>query len=427
MPITLTPEQAASFVPDAPAAPAPAQAPGTPVALTPEQEASFVPDANQPVNILRDFSSDQLASLAGQDKTFNLVAAYDELPQAERTPEMLAKVQEAYKQVIQQPWYKSTPVVSGLVAGDLGQTIEGVKQVGQNIAGMAAGAGKYIGNVAGVAAGNAAGLVAPLFGVDEASRAQNELETQRRAAEAIAGTEAGVAGLVHQGGQIVGTLSRATGLAKPLAKYSPEEKQADFLDALSKHQIQKETMSGHGPLLSNIPSAAANVRNLEAAGMPVRPEEVSAMASGDPLTFMLFGQGMGAATGAAKFVGADIAARTGADALIAKLPTATKIADAAQTVGGKLIQGAGKTAEVGALAAEKSAPFIGAAAGSTVAAHVPVLGELPMGLGHIAGAVEGWRAGKSLATSIHKMGQSLKGITMSGANIANDTITGAYE
>lgn len=423
MPLTLTPEQKASFVPETPAA-APA-----PIALTPEQLASFQPDAEQPpqaINVVKDFSVDQLLELAKQNKTFNPVTAYAELPEAERTPEILAKMGEVRNKLEQISMLDTTPVVSGLWHGDLGETVEGVKQVGGTVAEMAKGGAKWIGNVARVGVGNVAGAAGTLLGYDEQALTQNALETKRAAAESIAGLEAGGAGLVNMGRQVVGGTWRALPFTKPVRNFTPEEKQKDFLDALSRHQIQQETLSGHGPILSNpyIPIAAENVRDLEAAGMPVRPEEVSSLAAGDPLSFMLFGKGLGAVTGGAKFAGAKAIEKIpGAEALVSKLPSA---ADVAQAAGGRIVQGLGKTAEGGAFVAEKTAPVVGAIGGAAASKAVPGLGEIPI-ISNVLGAGAGYKLGKSVATDLHKLGQNLKGISAAGKNIAQDTITGSYE
>ncbi len=415
----MSPEQVAA----ADAAPA---VPNNVQTMTPAQMAAA--DAAPPVqaevpgaqNVLRDMSVDQIVDLVKADPTFNVVAAFRDDPTLRDDPTMWAKAQEAYNRVKSDiGWMESTPVVSGLVAGDLGKTLEGVKQVGGTLAEMAKGGAKWIGNVAGVASGEVADAAATALGVDPAAIRESQLETQRRAAETIAASESGVLGLSHVPGQVLGAIGRATGIAKQFKDYTPAEKQQDFIDAVTRHDVQKGFAAGEGPLQ----------KLTGGSQLPVRPEEVQSMAAGDPVSFLLFGAGMEAAGAAGKAglgLAADIAPVTAGKvaSLVEKLPDA---ADLAQTAGGRMIQGTGITASGALKVAEKTAPLAGAAAGIGVAAKLPILGEVPIA-SNLFGAAAGYKYGKAAATQLHKFGEGIKNtFTAAGKNIAEGKISGSYE
>lgn len=407
MPLTLSPEDVAALQPVPESA-----------ALTPEDVAQLTPvQPEGAMNIFHELSAEELADMARKNPDFDIAQTIHDDPSLKNDFVAQQKAADAFN-LLKRDYFEGTPVISGIKHGDLGETLSGVGTLAKNVAGMAGGMVKYAGNIAEVAGGELGSAAEHIFGFGTPeSRAQHQLDIQRQAVESIAGTETAIQGLIHQAGQIGGVAARMTPLAKQLKDYTPEERLQDFQKALFQKQLQKEASVGQGPLVSAVGSEV--VKRLEAAGKPVRPEEVAYLAGGDPLSFMLFGKGMKGAGAVARATGISGAASAVANKIAAQLPTAT-------VAGGNVIKAAGKTAEAATTGAEKISPVLGAAGGVTAAAHIPVIGEA-FGLGHVAGALEGWRAGKAFATSLHKFGQKLSGIAAAGENIAKNTITGAYE
>lgn len=291
----------------------------------------------------------------------------------------------------------------GFQLADLPSAGQAVKAVGQAGAGIA----KQLFNYAQIAAEPFQSLAGYLTGQGDEFQTELSKLNERKQVETAAGTEAAISGLAGLPGKAVGkavhAVGEATGLAKPYTQQTAEEKSKAFFDALGQAQTASEISKGKGGLVGNI--AGETVKELEARGEAPRPEEVETLAAGDPLSFVLFGKGFGAAGNlAAKAVPQSVKVLASkAAAPLAAAETAPEV------IGGRLIQAAGKTVETlgkGAKAVVQ-APGTGAGAiGGALAAGNP---------GVALGLAVGKPVAKAIAGGVQSVGEKIASF---GKNVA---------
>jgi hypothetical protein len=195
-------------------------------------------------------------------------------------------------------------------------------------------------------------------------------------------------------------------------EWTPEEQKTRLYELVGKGQVQEDMSTGHGPLLSAVGGEV--IKDLEAAGMPVRPEEVAKLAPGDPASFWLFGKGF---QGAHKAAGAGLkAVAPGAVGAVGRL---------AETAGQKLAGLAGGATQVAGKATELAGKGIEAVA---PAAQVvaPIAGGVSYGVpGAIAGLASGRAAARNLARAGRGIEQVGEALSKQGAEIAGKSaVTG---
>lgn len=369
-----------------------------PATLTPEETAEFnkleqtAAPANKPINPIKDLSSQELFELSTKDPdNFDLVHEVLNQPGIENDAAVMEKVEQAHN-LVKQRGFKM-------------EDLPGPKKIGKTVVDTVAGFGRQAWNYAnaGVAQGMSIGAAA--LGAPQSFSDALDTEAQHRVAENIAGSESAVTGLYEMGkrgvekfGQTTEKISRKLGgvsTTKLFSEYTPEEKHQDFKKALEAAREQKEILRGHGPVLQAAGSEV--VKDLEAQGKPINPEETQKLAAGDPFSWWAFGkalkpieEGVGAVAKLSP-VGIDL----------------TKGASKALGETGESLAGAGKV--YSALEAMSSP-----AVGKTVGAVAGGVGGAVTGtkLGHpiagvTAGITTGARAGQLIAGGIRKTAQTV--------------------
>lgn len=373
-----------------------------------EYEAKAAALESQKANPLRDLDSASLAELASKDPEFNIPQEFARQPDLHGDPATVQKVADAYHAVRQR----------GFQASDL----PGPKKIVGTVYDVAKGFGKQAWNYAQALVGTPlASAVGQVTGQGpEFQSALGDIGT-RQVAENIAGTEqavTGTAGMAERFGQ---KLARGTGLAKPLEQYTPEEKQKALFDAVGTARTQQEIATGHGGFMT--PVGGEVVKELEEAGKPVRPEEISATAAGDPFSWWAFGK---AFHGAGKLVPGAVT-QLGERATAAAGDLAAKTAgNVAQAVGGAA-RGVGSAAEFVAPAAKVVVPI--AVAGKAIAkGEMPSLEEL-LASGLVIKNLEHFgEAARALGSKIGGLGKQVAGetpVTSPYAQLARDTLQAA--
>lgn len=314
-------------------------------------------------------------------KAFDPVQFAQSNPGRATDPDAVAKLADVHAQSRER----------GFELSDLPSPGQAVKAVAHAGAGIA----KQLFNYAQIAAEPFQSLAGYLTGQGPEFQTELAKLNERRAVETAAGTEAAVSGLATLPGKALGKAIQATGLVKPYTQQTAEEKSKAFFDALGQAQTAAEVSQGRGALVGTI--AGETVKELEAAGTPVRPEEVETLAAGDPLSFVLFGKAFGAAGNlAAKAVPQSVKVLAGKAATAAE-----PLAAAPEAVGGRLLQAAGKTVEMLGKGAKAvvTAPGTGAGAiGGALAAGNP---------GVALGLAIGRPVAKGIAGGVQSVGENV--------------------
>lgn len=412
--IKLTPEQIASFQPAAdpvfpnpsmgndngiPATPQPASnnlPPGTKVKLDPAQAAAFRKSTGQ-LDPLLDFTSDQLASLQQQTPEFNPVQEFSNRPEAQ-TPDIKQKVADAFHiaRTTQNFGKQFLGIEPG--AGVAENALNIGEKIGTTAWDIAKGFGKQAWNYAqGFATPVGAMITAP-FTTPETTKNMLDIG-QRQIAENLAGSETAIAQAGKMTSEAGKFIARGTRLQKPLAQYGPEDKLAALDSELAANRIFKATESGKGPILSAVGSTV--VKDLENAGLPIRPEETQALAAGDPFTWYAMGKAFHGAGGLVP-EGVSAMASRGANA----------VGDFAAKYGGKTVEGIADLANMGANAVAKVAPVASAVLGAVKGAEL----HGPAGL--VTGAGLGYKAGKGIAEGLKNVGAKAESVSQIGEQIS---------
>lgn len=239
-------------------------------------------------------------------------------------------------------------------------------------------------------------------------------QAARQAGETIAASEHAIMGGLLSGEKAVHWLRRTTGVEKPRAEYTDEEKIRELHQKIGDADILDKISQGKGPLLGATEESRAKTEDLAKAGFPIRPEEVTAMAVGDPFAW----EGMGAVFGGA---GKIVKLATPRFATVAGARAMAGLSQAAPKVAGGLVQAVGATGEVAAKTVEKTAPVAG------------VIGGAYSGFAHfgapglVGGIALGEKAGERIAVGAAKAGTAAKAVTEAGKALrAGGAMPGAY-
>lgn len=360
-------------------------------ALTPEQQAEYIASggfrltpeqlaAAQPAGIdaLRDFTPEQLVSAQVQDPdNFDMVAALRARPNFQRDPKTVNNVANAFNLLKQR----------GIL-----QDLPGPSRIAHTLYDAARGFGKQVWNY--VSALDAVGRVA-VPGLTPEQRAEIQRGAQQRVAENISGSELAVRGVGHLAAGIGKFIGRKTGITKDFQHYTDSEKLADLWDAIERGETEQRVASGHGTVLEL--TGPEVVKELEATGHAVRPEESSILALGDPVSWYTMGRGFG-------LVGKALPA----------LPLG-ELAQASAKAVGATVTGAGRVAQGTAKVVEKAAPLTGAAVGAVKgSAFAP-------GVGTFGGLFAGYKAGEVVSTYARKAGKQAAKVAGLGRQISGKT------
>jgi hypothetical protein len=348
-----------------------------------------------PLNPLRDLSAPEIADLAAADsENFEIVSAFRQQKNLWKDPAIVQKVADAHNLIKQR----------GFSLADLPSP---KKAVGMAVD-VAKGFLKQGYNYGAAAVETAMGIGADITGREGIAR-ELEQQAQRRIAENIAGSEQALFGLAEMGERAIQKGARAVGIAKPLEAKTPQEKISDLWKAVGSGETQEDIARGQGGFLQ--PVGGEVISELAAAGKPVRPEETSALAAGDPFSFYAFGKGFQLASGAVPTVARTAAAQVG-----------QRVAAGAEKAAGVATQAAGKLTELGGQAlqvAGKSAP-IASAVGAAVSG-APISALAIMGGGTAAG-----RTAQVVGKGVQRAGQTIQevGRQVSGKPIVSATAQG---
>lgn len=344
---------------------------------TPEEKAAYEQQFGPPpINPIRDLTSQELVDLQVADKDhFDLVSSFRQNKDLWGDQSIIQKVADANNLLKQRGFSFSdlpTPTKALGMAWD-----------------VAKGFGKQLWNYGTAAVTTGMGIAADVVGSPMAR--EFEQEAQRRVAESIAGSEQAVFGLAETGKRALEKTARATRLSKPLTAQTPEERVADLWSSVGIGEIQEDISKGKGGFLE--PVGGEVIRELEAGGRPIRPEETTALAAGDPFSFYAFGKAFQVAGDAAR---AAIPARARAAATQFIEKSAEKTAGAATQATGKLTEIGGKAVEV----AGKAAPIVSGAA--AIASGEPLAGLAILGGGTVAG-----RTAQAIGRGAQRAGQAI--------------------
>jgi hypothetical protein len=396
--VKLTPEQVAQAQPDPafetakpvqpvqPTQPADPFPVGSRISLTPEQASEARKQTGQ-FDPLVDFTSDQLAELQTQNPDFNLVQAVAARPDVQQKIGMPQKFADAFNTLRQK--------------GTFGAQLD-IKKVPGQLFDIAKGFGKQAWNYAQALATPVGAGVAAATGASPDVVSGMFTQGQRQVAENIAGSEAGMSGLGNTISAGAKWLARRAGLSKPLDQLTPEERFANFNDALATAKAAKEISTGHGPL--NTLGGQGLAEELKAAGVPVRPEQVQELAAGDPFSWELMGS---------LFHGAGSAIPAVASEKVGQ--AAAGLGNLAAKVGGQTIETAADVTKLGLDAASKVAPVAGAITGGLKggALHGPA--------GLATGAALGYKGGQIASEGLLKAGKTAGNVSQIGEQIAGKT------
>lgn len=351
------------------------------ITLSPEQEAQYNQvatfNSSGDFNPLRDFDANQIFELAVQDPdNFDIASEFSRQPELHGDAAQVQKAADALHLIRQR----------GFTLSDL----PGPKKIAGAAVGIAKGFGKQALNylTAGVNVGGA--MVSDFFGKTGTADALLQ-ESQRRIAENLAGTESAVTGLSEMAQRGAGKIARGVGLSKSLEEFTPEDKVKELFDAAGKVQNQQEIAQGKGAFLTGVGGEV--IKELEEAGKPVRPEEVSALAPGDPFSWWTFGKALGQTGRLVPTPVKAAAARVG-----------EKVGEAATVVGGKSIQALGEATRLTAKGVEKVAPAVGLVKGAAEAGPL--------------GALAGLKAGELVRPITRRVGAAGAGLAQIGKDIA---------
>lgn len=386
--------------------------------LTPEQEAAYWQAAGRPkptapavqeFDPFKELDADGLAKLAVDDpEHFDVTSSYyhatKENPELLKDQKLVQTVADATQALEDRGFQPSD--------------IPGVPAMAHMAKDVAVGLGQNIWNlVSGTVIGGVANLVEKRYGkgivgeeslggplaveITRALAGDIKQEQQRKVAESWAGTETSITGMQQQAGRAV---KKVIGKAQEVATGLPgtfgmmgiktpttsEERVKKLFGKIGELQAIEAASAGKGPFMQTVGGHV--IKELEEAGKPIRPEEVSKVAAGDFFTFWAYGK---AFHGISRL-----------EPVYKKLAGVTGLSEA---TGGKLteafgttVRGAGEVTKLGAQAAEavaKVAPAAGFVAGGIKGAAVG--GELIGGPSSaIGGAALGYKGGQMLKKAI---------------------------
>lgn len=307
-------------------------------APTPEEIAEYEKTASQTpiqgLNPVRDLSADELFELATKDPdNFHLESELERNKDLWGDPNTVQKVADVSQRI-----------------ADRGFTFEdlpGPKKIARSVFDIAKGFGKQAWNYAQALIGTPiAGAVGEVTGQGPGFQTALAQEGQRQVMENIAGTEQAVTGLAIMGEKLVNKAARLAG-----ATTTPEQRVKNLWGRVGRIQQEQEIAKGKGGFLE--PIGGEIRKELEAAGKPIRPEEVQTLAAGDPFTFWTFGK---AFQGISKVV----PIRVGQ----AIERAAAKAGPVVEQAAGKTLQAAGVLTELGGKTAQVFGPTAGAIVGT---------------------------------------------------------------
>lgn len=369
---------------------------GDTITLTDEEAAqlSLTEPAPAP-SPLESLSAQELADFSVQTKgDFSPLTDFRQRKDLWGNPELVNKVAEANNLI----------KARGFSLADLPSP----KQAAAGVIDVVEGVGKYAYNLASASVGAPlADIVSTVVGGPDVGAELSDLR-QSQIAENIAATETAVTGLSQMAERGAKKIFRALPGTKTLSEFSPDEKLSDLWADVGKADVMEAATSGKGAFLGSPLVGKHVVEELEKRGVPVRPEEVSELAAGDPVSFWAFGkafQGLGK-------IPVPIPVKAGAAAVGA---TAGEVLTKAA---GKTVTGAGKAAEVVGKAAQKPSVVTGAAVTGALLTGGNVLSALG-GATAIKGVIK--LAGRVAAKSGEKLadlGRQVSGVTPVRSNLA---------
>lgn len=345
-----------------------------------------------PLNPIRDLSAPELADLASADKeNFELVSAFRQNKDLWADQNIVRKVADAHNLIKQR----------GFSLSDLPTPKRAVGMAWD----VAKGFGKQLWNYGSASVETAMGIGADLTGQEGIAR-ELEQQAQRRVAENIAGSEQALFGLAEMGERAIQKGAREVGVAKSLEAKTPQEKISDLWKAVGTGETQEDIGRGAGGFLQ--PVGGEVIAELAAAGKPVRPEETTALAAGDPFSFYLFGKALGPL------------GRIGAVPILSR--AGARVAAGAEKAAGGITQAAGKLTELGGQAlqvAGKAAP-VASAVGAAIS------GEPISALAIVGGGTAAGRTAQVVGKTVQRAGQTVQeiGRQVSGKPIVSATAQG---
>lgn len=368
---------------------------GEEIILSPEEEAQLtVPVAPVEQSPLESLSAQELFDFSVQTKgDFSPLQEFRQRKDLWGNQELRQKVADANDLIEKRGFDRSDLSIKNAVKG---------------VWDVAKGIGKYAYSQAASNVGAPlAALVSDVVGGPDVGVELGDI-SRRQIAEATAATETAVTGLsqmAERGGQKV---ARGLGLAQPLEDRTPEDRVKALWDAVGKADVLDAAVSGKGAFLGSPLVGKYVVEELEKRGVPVRPEEVSELAAGDPVSFWAFGkafQGLGKIPVPAPVKAGAAAVGAAAGEVLTK-------------AAGKTVTGAGKAAEVVGKAAQKPSVVTGAAVTGALLTGGNVLSALG-GATAIKGGIK--LAGRVAAKSGEKLadlGRQVSGATPVRSNLA---------
>lgn len=323
-----------------------------PVTLTPQETAEF--EATEagpaPLNPIHDLNAQEIFDLATNDTSFDIAAEFTRNKDLWGDQAIVQKTADAFH-MLRQRGFKLSDLPSP------SKVVGAVADIGKGFL-------KQAKNYASAALSPVVGAVGELTGQDAGFHEAVGQDAQQKVAENIAGSEASVSGLADMASRGVGKIARGLGISKSLDEYSPEEKVKELFAATGPVEQQQEIAKGKGAFLT--PVGGEVVKELEQADKGVRPEEVAALAPGDPLAWWTFGKALGNVGKAIPF-----------KPQLAK--AGEKIGEAATVAGGRTIQALGEATRVGSKVVGKVAPIVGAIKGGIEAGPLGVLAGTKVG------------------------------------------------
>ena len=380
-----------------------------PIQLTPEEIAAYESAASQAaptgINPIRDLSADDLFKLATEDKdNFDLVGEFRRNKDLWGDQNIVQKIADVNNRVKQR----------GFELSD----IPGPGKIAHTVFDIAKGFGKQAWNYANALIGAPiAGAIGEITGDASQPGFHTELaqEGQRRVMENLAGTEAAVHGMARMGEKLVRKVTFANeGL-------TADQKVTDLWKDVGTGDVEEDITKGKGGLLTPI---GANVREeLEAAGKPIRQEEVQALAAGDPASFWTFGKafqgvgkGLARAKEAVRPLVPEVVSKT-AETVAAKIPTAEQVA-------GKAVEKTGDLVDLGGKALKVAGPAVGFVKGAVEAGPLGALAGLKGG--EIAAKISGRvsRVGERLSEAGREIAGKVP-VTTAATQLAKDVAASA--
>jgi hypothetical protein len=368
-----------------------------PLQLTPEEISAYEAAAQQQpasINPLRDLSADDLFSLATQDKEFDLVNEFRRNKDLWGDQNLVSKVADVHERIKQRGFQLSD--------------IPGPGKMAHTAFGIAKGFGKQAWNYANALIGvPVAGAIGEITGDARNPGFHTELaqEGQRRVMENVAGTESGMFGVAQLGKKALNTVKKSalaySGVEENL---TPEQKVSNLWSDVGVGDIAEDITKGKGAFLTPI---GVNVREeLEAAGKPIRPEEVQALAAGDPVSFYTYGRAFGGAGKAVGRAAQEVRAALPAGVTKAVQATAAKL-PTAEEAAGKAIQATGNLVDLGGRAVKVAGPTAGFVKGAMTGGPIAALAGL-----------KGGEIAAKLGSKVSKIGE---GIKAAGKEVAGET------